>query len=745
MDDLFDSPGMVPYPILFPEFEKEIFVHCLPRKVGKAKAGTYSFVEAYCVDKGCDCRRTTIFVFNDKNNVAAVIDFGFDPGEPLAGPFLNDMQKQTAAANDLLEIFVDLVNGNPDWVKGMYEHYRKVRKHIGGRTYRGKAFPKPEKVVRVATPPPEIEDAELSELYDLFKASVRNAPAKRGEKGNKGRPSRLRGDDSTGATGMADFIERYQQLEDKERFADHRDLHKDLRRYVLDHDQAGDELAALLPQLFPQKDKDEARFDAALRLLFDALETLRVELERRRPGAKMRMAHWQEALARHVFVAGVDGGLCGEVTHILLQTQIEILPELHAASTERMFSEGEKEENLFETSPEEAMKGLFQSFSELELDSPFELFDAFLQIMAVGEAEMQVALCAAMLGAEDPMIREAAALMLFHPQAEVREGVARQLATADGRQLTPETLRRLIIARNWFPEALRGHIDQAIAAARRARVECAPVPKRVAMTVHASGVDGAGAQSFQVIVPDGKGFVSCSLLLKFGVGVSDAFLIPLATKRELKKFLAVLNKEVGGIESSADYLDARLCQALAEGAVQGNVPSHWLVAIAEQLGRDQWRAIPFDPRQALAALRTELELLNARQHSDRARRRALADSADWPTHEAFAHSWFEDDVVVDQEITALLGKTEKRCAPHMLTDALLDGVLEKRRSLWLQRLVLTTFWLKSAKKPPIPWSSLFHVTEAVADEKLPLREIPLMEAIAALTLGAHLARKADDG
>jgi hypothetical protein len=229
------------------------------------------------------------------------------------------------------------------------------------------------------------------------------------------------------------------------------------------------------------------------------------------------------------------------------------------------------------------------------------------------------------------------------------------------------------------------------------------------------------------------------------VGVADAFLIPLKSKRELKDFLGMLTQEVGSVESSAAYLDIRLCQALAEGARQGNVPSHWLVAIAEQLGRDQWRAIPGDSRQELAALRVELESRDALQLSDRVRQQALEDSFDWPTCEAFAHSWFEDDVDVDQDVAALLGKKKNRRAPQMPTDALLDGLLEKRRALWLDRLVLTTLWLKSAKKPPIPWTRMFHVAEALADEKLPLREIPLMEAIASATLGAHMARMAAGG
>ncbi|MDY0269171.1 hypothetical protein [Trichloromonas sp.] len=735
-----DTPGMVPYPVIFPNGDYEVFTFSLPRKVGKIKSGTYGFIEAYCVEKNCDCRRNTIFVLNDKGKMLAVIDFGFDPDEPMAGPYLNDLHEQSAEADELLEMFVDLVNGNPAWVKAMYERYRKVRKRIDGRTYKGKPFPKPETVVRTATSPPEIEDEAMAEFYDLLKSMVRGRPSGPSKKSGTGRQMGLFESRPAGPASMSEFLDRYQKVQKDENFTVDHDVQNELRRYLLDHDQAGDELATLLPRLVSQGPKDEERLDAALQLLFDALEILRVELERRRPDAERRMAHWQEALARQVFVVGADDQLCSAVTHILLQARVEILPVLHTASTERMFAEGKETAERFAASPEEAMKTLFQSFTELNLDSPFELFDAFLQVMAFGDAEIQVALCGAMLGAENPMIREAAALMLFHPRAEVREGVARLLASIDGHWFTPEALRRLIIARNWFPETLRGHIDQAIAGARKARVECAPIPRHVTLTVHASGVDGAGAQSFQVIVPSGKGFVSCSMLLKFGVGVADAFLIPLESKRELREFLAVLGREAGGVESSAAYLDARLCQALADGSRRGNVPSHWLVAIAERLGRDPWKAVAFDPYRELAVLRTELK---EKDISGQVRQKALESSLDWPSTETFAKSWFEDDDDVDREVTKQLGKKKNRQNPELLIDALLNVVFKKRRGQWLARLVLTTLWLKSATKPPVPWPCMFHVAEALADEKVPLREIPLMAAVASATLGAHMARMAD--
>jgi hypothetical protein len=96
------------------------------------------------------------------------------------------------------------------------------------------------------------------------------------------------------------------------------------------------------------------------------------------------------------------------------------------------------------------------------------------------------------------------------------------------------------------------------------------------------------AQAFQVIVPEGKGFLCCSIMPKRGAGVADAFLIPLPGKRERNEFLAMVRREAGAVEVSADYLHRRICQVLADGAAQGKAPPHWLVAIAERLGCDQW-------------------------------------------------------------------------------------------------------------------------------------------------------------
>ncbi len=201
----------------------------------------------------------------------------------------------------------------------------------------------------------------------------------------------------------------------------------------------------------------------------------------------------------------------------------------------------------------------------------------------------------------------------------------------------------------------------------------------------------------------------------------------------------MLGRETGAVEVSADYLHQRLCQALADGAENDKVPCHWLVATAERLGCDQWKAAPLDVAAELAALSAELERRDERLMTEGYREKALEAAAAWAEEQPFAFSWFEDDAEVDAAIKRAQGK-KRRPAPHRCIDAILEKILPPRRRLWLERLVLAALWLKAAKKPPVPWEQMVLVAEAVADEALPLEEIPLMMMIAGHSFGAYLGR-----
>ncbi len=727
--------GMIPYQVLFPQAREGAMTLNLPGKVGKVKAGLYHFVELYCVEKGCDCRRLVLMVLNEKGKDVAFIEFGFDPEDDFAGPDLSPFSKQTALAKGLLEIFVDAINDNSNWLKDMYQRYRQVRKQIDGHAYRGKPFPAPGKTQRAIKPPPEENPFEAFEA--LLKAAVRTPPVKgRGKKSAVAGQGRSASAAAPLAEGITDWVERCLREADAP-FESTNRRQADLRAYLADHPQAADELAGLLVGY--DRAEDEAHLDAALQLLRDVFEILRVDLERQRKGVARSMELWQGALARQVFAKGVDPHLGAMVTQVLLDARVEILPLLHEANSRRML-DGLEADPDFVADPEKVLLELFAEMAAEGAGSPHEYFEAILPMMAVGDVEVQVNLCRLMLGAEPPTIREAAVLMLFHPQAEVRAGVAQELAGVDGQALTPASLRRLIVARNWFPEALRARIDQAVTNARKARVECAPLPKRVEMTVYASAVDGAMAQTFQVLVPEGKGFLCCSVMPKKGAGIADAFLVPLAGKRERNELLAMLRSETGAVEVSADCLHKRICQSLADGAAHDKVPCHWLVAVAERLGCDQWKATALDAAAELAGLRAELERRGDRFATEGYRRQALEDAAAWTEEQAFAWSWFEDDAEVDAVVQKSLGK-KRRLDPDRCIDAILGQILQPRRAQWLERLVLAALWLKAAKKPPVPWEQMVCVAAAVADETVLLAEIPLMVMIAGHSFGAYLGRQ----
>ncbi len=732
--------GLAPYPEIFPRSKKGALTVVLDQKCGKARAGSYLFVEHYCVIRECDCRQVTLLVVNDKGRQAAAINFPLDIDNPFATPHLHPELKQSAAADDLLLVFIEVFNSNPDWYKEMRKRYRGAREKIDKVPYLGSRFPK-FYPIGLLDEDPEVDFEKL--LGELAQIDPR-----------KKSPSQKRRSDFAQQELFADEFAAEDwsvmlELHDKYRHyrsenpSERRERQQQLRSIWYGYLPAADELAGLLHDCY--FGEDDEGLQAALHMLADILEMLRVDQERNRPGAAELMLQCQTALADQLFAPGVDLGLGSQVTGVLLDSQVEILPVLHQANSRRM--QAEAEEGAFPAmNPEHSLGEVLENLDQMGIESAFELTDALLQMLAVGDADAQIALSEVLFRSEHELAHEAAVLLLFHPHADVREGVADFLARAEGERFSPVSLRRLIVVRNWLPAPLRKQLDQAISNARRARVECSPLRAKGKLSIYASAVDGAGAQSFQLVLPRGRGqgYLSCSILLKKGSGASDTFVLPLPDKRELNRFLKMMRQETGATEVGREYLDQRLCQALADGVAAGKVPGHWLVAVAELLGCGQWQAQPFSAEEALAVLKEGLRQQGGeKQLAEGVRKRALEKSAHWPAQKSFAHSWFEDDAEIDRRLEPLLFSDSLIDPMEPVVD-LLDHVLEARREVWLERLLLTAAWLKAAKKPSLPWGQMYHVAAAVADKSLPLKEIPLMVAIAENSIGAFMARKMEE-
>jgi hypothetical protein len=513
------------------------------------------------------------------------------------------------------------------------------------------------------------------------------------------------------------------------------DLEDEFRMMIMAQPEIDEELAALLPTLVPRTAKEEARINVAISLLSCLLEEIRTDMERGRKGAIERMEALQGSLANHIFGEEGDPNLCGAVGRALLESRVDILPVIHEANRRRMLSFSGGIEG---GAPIDIDTYLGEGLREMGCTDPYEALDLILEQTGLMEPAYQIAMIGEMLASSIDNLREIAALMLFHPRQDVRNAVAASLGRAKGETLSSETLKRLIIIRNWFPQEIRKDLDTAITNARRAKVECAPLKGHPLHSVTATTIDGAGAQSFWIAVGEKKRFDLCNILWKQGVGVIDTFIHRLPSAKGVDHFLSGLPDVMSFADVDPIYIDKVLSHALAIGVARGGAPHRGLLQIAELIGMDRWKAEPLDLEREIFTLREDLAHHDPKLLTSEAVAEALEESATWPEWEDFADAWFEDDEQVDRVILhAMKGKglnKESRAVADIIVE-----VLEPHRAVWLERLVLMTLWLKSQKSPPIPWHRMFHVAASI-DGGCPLKDIPLMHSIAKVTSEVALER-----
>jgi hypothetical protein len=107
--------------------------------------GEYGFVEFYCDEPGCDCRRVMIDVMRPEtgwSKIWATISYGWesldfyrkwsragsDPIE-MKGPYLDPLNPQTKYSAALLNLFRFLVQ-SPDYDDRLQRHYRMFRASV---------------------------------------------------------------------------------------------------------------------------------------------------------------------------------------------------------------------------------------------------------------------------------------------------------------------------------------------------------------------------------------------------------------------------------------------------------------------------------------------------------------------------------------------------------------------------------------------------------------------------------------
>jgi len=122
--------------------------------------GEYGFMEFYCDEPGCDCRRATIQVLRPEtgwSKIWATISYGWESPDfyakwgphagdahEMSGPSLDTLNPQTKYSPALLNLFRLLLE-SPEYVERLKRHYRMFRESVE-QEHRRQAVPQANRI-----------------------------------------------------------------------------------------------------------------------------------------------------------------------------------------------------------------------------------------------------------------------------------------------------------------------------------------------------------------------------------------------------------------------------------------------------------------------------------------------------------------------------------------------------------------------------------------------------------------------
>jgi len=143
---------MIAFHMAFPELAKRETRSVIVGPGPGLPVGEYAYIEFYCDDPGCDCRRVFVQVISADHpqTVLASINFGweresfyrhkmpYDPEAPreITRGCLDPINEQSEHAPVLLRLFQDIVVDEPYRLR-LKRHYRLFKQHLNCQTAEG--------------------------------------------------------------------------------------------------------------------------------------------------------------------------------------------------------------------------------------------------------------------------------------------------------------------------------------------------------------------------------------------------------------------------------------------------------------------------------------------------------------------------------------------------------------------------------------------------------------------------------
>lgn len=762
MSDFFDK-----FPKLAETELRNITI--LPGSSSPLPPDCYGFLELYCEERDCDCRRVMISVFAEKQRrFVASISLGFDSDGSMAGPLLDPLNEQASYAGELMKSFTDMINDDPPYLRRLQRHYVMFKEKVEGRSYQGAPFETPGSVRRVAEPPQFSEQSTTNSaiptssipsstvvrrqrkvgrnepcpcgsgkkykkccmLQPKAVADEKSEPAATSDnpsittvtEDNKAETSTAEKYLDKAAELVSDMVKWQQEGEIEDR------LDSPIQRQLEATPEIATSLLRLLLARYAPSGRDEEagpEYRACMDLLQEALTQIRYSVDRKRPWAIEMAERIQIEIAEQAFRREVDVKLQHDLTFAIHEAKLQVHPRIGERQAELAeyygrFSAGKGAPDLDK---------LFAKIAgETASNTPFDMLDTILAEMNLMPLDGQLLMAAGMMTTSQTFFNELAVLLLLHPNTEIRSRLPDIFVQVGGvKNITPQSLRRMVGLRSWLPKKERPAVDRLIRSGRLANIASAPLPQAQAVTVYASPFDGAGTQGSWMPYRIKRDYHVSGVLVKQGKGIHDVWQRSGFTKTDIDAMARDMRRSAGSQQVQTAFLQRLVPHFIGVGLRNNAPPPAQLLLVDEVLGGDYWKPQWVSPAE-------EIERLVATEpHAftpDRVKR-VLAISQEWPEQLDIASSWFEDDVRVDELLRQRAGSPSRWLNRiNLASELIIQEILEDKRDIWGERLLWMALWAQASQaRKSLPWQEFLILAKQLQDGT-PLEEIPLMAAIA---------------
>lgn len=375
------------------------------------------------------------------------------------------------------------------------------------------------------------------------------------------------------------------------------------------------------------------------------------------------------------------------------------------------------------------------------ISTSFELYEFLIAQIQLQPIDIQCALINELITAKNTFAQDVGVLMLLHPKKSIRCMVPLiwlHHFTENTTQISPISLRRFIVMRNWLPHDEQAPVDTLIQQVRKKGVMPAPHSSSKITKLISSSVDGAGVQCILFETKAKNQRTIAGFLLKESIGIREPFVMH---KAHANEFSGMIERYTLPSKSvSTTFVSKLVGHFISVGQKANHIPEPSFLEVSELFGAQNWLPQPINFMAEINRIK-EQEKLNSGDAN--LIEQALTESSLWTIKEDFGNSWFETGDRTNQammeaiaEHSKLKNKHQDNSLPKVTTRVFMKGELFDK---WVFILIRMLLWHRSKSIKGAQWKYFLVIAELLLHGH-PVENIPLMEQITERSV-AHAVRQ----